>query len=183
MRCSYSLLWPTKKVFGTFACGRNREWDLPVEGTFDVMVVRVEPTTCPVPEGITLTVREMKGTQTVGDEWADYMATFTQAGKTAVRFCGTKTCEDHGGVWFPWRFLEEDDCVASRLDLDICNADKGAIVETNHPLGFGYIWEWTAKTANRGTMEGRMKAFGWYWDPVTQSTCSRSDVEFYLTRQ
>lgn len=173
------LLLPAMFI-GMAACGRNGEWDLPVEGVFDVVVVRMEPNACPAPVNLILTVREMKGTQTVGDEWADYMATFTQAGKTPVRFCGTKICEGKG-LHLPWSSLKEDDCPISELSLDACEADEAMFPDTVLPRG--QVWDLSSNSAYRGAMEGKMYSFRWFWDAPTTPTCAKTDVEFYLHKR
>ena len=170
----------------------NRQWDLPVEGTFEVAVVRVAPETCTAPTDLVLTAREMKGRHTVGDDGADYSATFTQPNRRATRFCGRKVCEGKGVRW-PWSFLEEDDCPISELQLNVCAIDKDGYVGTTAPRG--HVWELSSNTAYKGAMEGTIYDTGWRVDDpyaalaspraATDAAilCPRSQWQFYLKKR
>ena len=161
-------------------CCSNRECDLPIEGSYDVVGVRVIPEACTAPTDMVLTVRKMQGSHTVGDDWVDYSAIFTQPNLNATKFCGRKICEGNGVRW-PWSFLEEDDCPISELQLNVCAVDKEQYTGKTAPRD--HVWELSSNTAYNGAMEGSIYDTGWRVDdPYAELAIPRAATDAAILR-
>ena len=141
----------------------NREWDLPVPGFFEVVTNEKTSTACPGPEGLRVTIRNLKGSQTTDDDFEDYSVTFTHPATTPLRMCAWKSCEGKG-LLLPWSFLEEDDCPISELRLMECGADQGPPPNGEEawpgpPRPHGVIWDMHSNTAQANMLEGTLYGF------------------------